>query len=142
MSRCWRLMRKCKKFRLCCCPLDQDKELTVLLMQCPGVKAKEFQVLSCPRKGKKEVSTTQHHHDYPKGSPCQILARKGKSTKLLHLQPQSFSNERVKDFHPCSLICLGNFLYICTNVISACICKQKHIYESVILLLPFKLSER
>lgn len=136
-------MRKYKKFRHCCCPWDQDKELTVLLMWCPGVKAKGFQAFSRPRKGRKEVSATQLHHYCPKGSPCQILAVKGKSTKFFHLQPQSFSNKRAKDYcHPCSLICLCNYLYIYTNLISACICKQKHMCESGTLLLPFKLSER
>lgn len=136
-------MRKCKKFRRCCCPWDQDKELTVLLMPCPGVNAKGFQAFSCPRKGRKEVSTTQLHQYCPQVSPCQILARKGKSTKLFHLQPQSFSNKRMKDyFPPCSLICLGHYLYICAYVVSACICKQRHMYESVTLLLPLKLSKR
>lgn len=93
-------------------------------MRCPEVGAKGFQALSCPRKGRKEVSAAQLHHYCPKGNLCKILARKGKSTKCLQVLPATVFFQRKGEglyFCPCFLICLCNYLYLYTNLISVCL---------------------
>lgn len=114
MLKCQRLMKKCKKFRCCCCPWDQEKELTMLPMWCPEFRAKGFQA-SCPRKGRKETSAAQLHDHCPRGNYCKILARKGKCTKCIQALPGTvFFQRKGEGLYFFPLVSLSIFEIICT----------------------------
>lgn len=138
-------MKKCKKFRCCCCPWDQEKELTILPNVVLWSQSKGIPSAVLSQERRKRGQCCPASPLLPQGNRCKILARKGKSTKCLQILPATVFFQRKGEglyFH--SFPHLSLQLFVPLYKFNKCMYMYMYMYvhESGTLLLPLKLSER